>query len=361
MQLDEAVISHLPLGCEVISVNPKGLSENCDTTEIEIRLEDGSIERYFEKSSTGQHGFELMRAHYESETSLYRFIPENLPPPIALIQYKSDPDRHSFLMKFVDMVDDELPDPAPFMETIATLHRKSAGKSPTGRFGFSVDTKFAHLATPNFWDDSWESWWTRHMKMVLERELQERGTRTQEEDDLVDFYLTKAIPRYIRPLESDGRSIQPTLLHTDLWPGNVKFKPDYETVCIFDANAMWGHNEMELGLVANPRYPLGKAYIEEYRKRILPSAPEQDADSRVIMYMIRHQACLASVYPDDVKLREIWIENVRILLEQYLLEERIKANTEAIKANQSIQTMDQDSNSSPVVLVTTPGALATQI
>lgn len=87
------------------------------------------------------------------------------------------------------------------------------------------------------------------------REVQERGPRSHEEDELVDFYLNKAIPRYIRPLESGGRSIQPTLLHTDLWPGNVKFKLDNETVCIFDANAMWGHNESKCELGSPPLYP----------------------------------------------------------------------------------------------------------
>lgn len=62
---------------------------------------------------------------------------------------------------------------------------------------------------------------------------------------------------------------------------------------------------VELGLVANPRYPLGKAYIEEYWKHIPVSEPEEDADIRVMMYMIRHQTCLASVYPDDSKLRDV--------------------------------------------------------
>lgn len=62
---------------------------------------------------------------------------------------------------------------------------------------------------------------------------------------------------------------------------------------------------MELGLVANPRYPLGDEYIEEYWKHIPVSEPEEDAASRVIMYMVRHQACLASVYPDDPKLRDV--------------------------------------------------------
>ncbi|KAI0966347.1 Fructosamine kinase-domain-containing protein [Xylaria arbuscula] len=249
MNIDEAILSQLPHGCVVINITSLRLSENCDTARIEVQLPNGTRAQFFEKSSTGKHGFELMRAHYESESSLFRFIPENIPPPIAMTTYRSDPNRHSFLMEFIDMVDDELPGPEPFMEAIASLHRESAGKSPTRKFGFSVDTKFAHLTTPNYWDASWESWWTQHMNMVFKREAQERGPRTQEEEDLVDFYQKKAIVRYIRPLESDGRSIQPTLLHTDLWPGNVKFKLDHKRVCIFDANAMWGHNESKCDML----------------------------------------------------------------------------------------------------------------
>lgn len=52
------------------------------------------------------------------------------------------------------------------------------------------------------------------------------------------------IPRYLRPLESEGRSIQPCLLHCDLWPGNTmprSHSPD--KLCIFDSSAIWGHNE----------------------------------------------------------------------------------------------------------------------
>ncbi|KAI0191108.1 Fructosamine/Ketosamine-3-kinase [Astrocystis sublimbata] len=303
--LDNALISRLPQACEVISVIPLPLSENCDTAKTEVRLQNGHLARFFQKSSTGQHGFELMRAHYESESSLYRFIPQNVPPPMALVTHESDPDRHSYLMEFVEMDADKLPGPKPFIQTIATLHRRSAGNSPSGMFGFGIDTKFAHLPIPKCWDLSWTSWWKQHMTNVFTCEARERGTRTQDEDQLVDYYLNEAIPRYIRPLESGSHRIRPTLLHTDLWPGNVKFKDDNETVCIFDANALWGHNEMELGLLANPRYPLGKAYIDEYWQHIPRSEPQSDADSRVMMYMIRHQACLASVYPNDSTLRDL--------------------------------------------------------
>ena len=53
----------------------------------------------------------------------------------------------------------------------------------------------------------------------------------------------KVIPRLLRPLGTGGRQIQPCLIHSDLWPGNVK--PDAVTgePIIFDSCAFWGHNE----------------------------------------------------------------------------------------------------------------------
>lgn len=62
---------------------------------------------------------------------------------------------------------------------------------------------------------------------------------------------------------------------------------------------------MELGVIRNPRYPLGKAFLNEYLKKVPISEPKEDFDSRNIMYMIRHQVCLASVYPNETKLRDM--------------------------------------------------------
>ncbi|KAI3319410.1 hypothetical protein HD806DRAFT_525687 [Xylariaceae sp. AK1471] len=188
------------------------------------------------------------------------------------------------------MNDDELPSPKSFMATITALHQRSAGKSPTGKLGLPIDIKFPHLTMPNCWDASCKSWCARHIYIVFEREIQ------------------GPIPLRIRPLERVGRSTQATLLQADLWLGNVKFKRDSEKLRIFDANAVWGHNKsncetLVLDFVANPRYLIGEACIQEYWKHI--PAPKEDADSRIIIYMIRCQACLASVYTNELDLRDM--------------------------------------------------------
>lgn len=62
---------------------------------------------------------------------------------------------------------------------------------------------------------------------------------------------------------------------------------------------------VDLGVFRNPRYPLGQLYLQEYWKNIPISAPQEDADNRSSMYMIRNQVLLATLYPTQPKLREV--------------------------------------------------------
>lgn len=249
-----------------------------------------------------------MQAHWYSESSLYQFIPELIPKPIAFDTYELTPDTHFFMMEYVEMLDDqggEVPKPIAYVAPLPALHLRSIGQSPTGKFGFPVSTRFGNLSQPNDWEDSWEVWWTKHMRMIVGREEAIRGPHTRGNAAITRAFLDIVLPRYLRPLETGGRSIKPCLCHTDLWPGNVKYKPGRDAVIMYDANALWAHSEMELATFRNPRYPLGKPFIDEYYKHVPVSDPKEDADSRITIYMIRHQVCLASLYPQEVGLRDL--------------------------------------------------------
>ena len=86
------------------------------------------------------------------------------------------------------------------------------------------------------------------MKFILECEQEIRGQHTERKARLVNDYISKVLPRYLAPLETGGRSIQPALCHTDLWPGNVKLKPGGSAI-VFDANALWAHSEGKAAFV----------------------------------------------------------------------------------------------------------------
>lgn len=178
---------------------------------------------------------------------IHKFIPEFVPTPIAFDKYRSNPDTHFMLMEFVEMIDDIAP-PDMYMAPLIKLYARSLGQSPTGKFGFPVNTTFGFLPQTNDWEVSWEVWWTKHMRMILDRDAAIRGDFTTDEKATVEEFLNKVLPRYLGPLETGGRSIKPCLCHTNMWPGNVKYRLDNEALITFDANAVWGHHECMIAI-----------------------------------------------------------------------------------------------------------------
>ncbi|KAL2024322.1 hypothetical protein VTK56DRAFT_8804 [Thermocarpiscus australiensis] len=327
VKLDDNLLAALPEGGKVVAVKPYGMSDYCNTYRIEVELPDGSSQVFFEKEASGDDGRHMIESAFTSESATYDFIPEHVPRPVTMGTYKSRPDTHFFLSEFVEMVEDDIPRPESYIAAAAALHSRSMGRSPTGKFGFPVNTRFGNLEQDNTWTDSWEEFWTRQMRDFLEKEDAAHQHEPHAElERLRPLFFQKVLPRYLRPLESIGRSVTPCLIHADLWPGNVKYKTDGETVCAYDSCVMWGHNEADLGVFRNPRYPLGKPYLKEYWKHVPISEPEEDADSRNTLYMLRNQILLSTLYPHDPKLREIFVSSMRLLVERVQEEEAARSS-----------------------------------
>lgn len=176
---------------------------------------------------------------------MYKYIPDFAPRPIAFGTYEANPQKHFFLAAFVELDDEVVPSPDAYMAAVVALHRCSMA-DPVKNFGFDVSTRFGDLAQNNAWEDSWEKFWTRTMREILDREEAACGQHDEELAGLKLQFLEKVLPRYLRPLESNGRSITPCLVHADLWPGNCKYRLGEERVSIYDACAFWGHNEGKL-------------------------------------------------------------------------------------------------------------------
>lgn len=119
--------------------------------------------------------------------------------------------------------------------------------------------RIANIPISKNWSSTWEECFANVMSSLCEIEEQRRGP----EDDWTaakKLLFEVVIPRYLRPLESEGRSIQPCLLHCDLWPGNTRPRSDFpNTLCIFDSAAIWGHNE------SKPPPQASKSFVTEYQ------------------------------------------------------------------------------------------------
>lgn len=92
------------------------------------------------------------------------------------------------------------------------------------------------------------------------------------------------MPRLLRPLETEGRILKPSLVHGDLWEGNTVVDGNTKEPLIFDSSAFWAHNEYELGIWRAVRSKLGRPFIEEYFRLCPPSPPTEDMNDRNGLY-----------------------------------------------------------------------------
>jgi len=211
---------------------------------------------------------------------------------------------------------DELPEVKSFVNIVAQVHKDSMGKSPNGKYGFAVPTHLANIPNDNTWQSSWEIWYTKAMEKMFEFENATHGA-DEELQGLFDELRAKVIPRLLRPLETGGRSIQPCLIHSDLWPGNCMPDADTGELMIFDSCGYWGHNESDLGSWRAARYRLGRPFLKEYQKIMGMSEPHGDWDDRNALYSLRYDLLLSALYPNETKFCQLAKKEMKTLIDKY--------------------------------------------
>ena len=194
--------------------------------------------------SVGHHGREALKGEFEGTSAIYSITPEFVPKPIAWGTYKSSPDTHFYLCKFYDLVE-ELPDPAIFCARLAELHQSHS--SPNGKYGFHVVTYNGDLPQENGYADSWEEFFANGLKHMFKLNL-ERGGPSEELERLLPDIFGKVIPRLLRPLETGGNSIKPSIVHGDLWCGNAAVDQKTDKPLVFDPSCFWAHNECMISI-----------------------------------------------------------------------------------------------------------------
>jgi protein-ribulosamine 3-kinase len=132
-----------------------------------------------------------------------------------------------------------------------------------------------------------------------------------------DALLDKVIPRLLRPLATNGRTVTPTLIHSDIHHDNVKDNTLTGETMLFDSCAFWGHNECELATWRSDRYQLGRAYIEEYVRRMGMSEPREDFDDRNKLYWLRFEFLSSVLHPHNPAGRERAVQDMRELVLKY--------------------------------------------
>jgi fructosamine-3-kinase len=89
---------------------------------------------------------------------------------------------------------------------------------------------------------TWEECFSKGLDNIFDMEEKVQGA-DEEMRQLREGLMTKVIPRLLRPLETEGRTLIPTLVHGDMWQGNVAVDKATGRPIIFDATPLYAHHE----------------------------------------------------------------------------------------------------------------------
>ncbi|PLB52577.1 hypothetical protein P170DRAFT_453906 [Aspergillus steynii IBT 23096] len=286
--LDPNVLAALPRGSKILSTSRQGTSFFTKTGRIDTQLPTDILKTYFIKLFTQEGGQNMVRGEYESMKAIRAVTPSFAPKPLGWGTYSQDPHTHFFL----------------------------CDKSPSGAFGFHVDTWSGNIPQRNGWEGSWEVFFAKNMRWALECEIRVKGFDSEFET-LVPVIFEKVIPRLLRPLESDGRVVKPSLVHGDLWYGNSGVDVTSNESLVFDACCLYAHNEYEFGQWRPVCNRFGPEYLTAYHRYNEISEPKEDYDGRLDLYKLRFNTHVSALFPDNEALREQMLNDMRDLVRRY--------------------------------------------
>lgn len=206
---------------------PQGIGGGCINTAV--RLQDHH-QSWFVKINQA-HRFEMFQAEFAGLQAMAESATIRVPKPLCVGLSGAD----CFLaMEFIELSSSNRSSQQLAGEQLAALHQVSSDC-----FGFKRDNTIGATPQHNPWTDDWIEFWRNH-RLGYQLDLAERkgfGGRLQRlGEQLLDRF----------PVLID-HAPKPSLIHGDLWGGNIGFSGSGEPV-VFDPAAYFADREADLAM-----------------------------------------------------------------------------------------------------------------
>ena len=166
-------------------------------------------------------------------------------------------DDNYLIMEFINN-DEIIPNKTKwdFINAITSIH-----KIKDDKFGFSFDTQIGGLRQKNVRDLDWVKFY-RENRLNYIYELINNNCPMDNNINIRIDKLLKNLENYI------PKNLIPSLLHGDLWQGNIMFSKN-SFVGLIDPGSFYGHNEMELAYLRwfNPAF-IDNTFLNKYNEII---------------------------------------------------------------------------------------------
>src|SRR5438105_470082 len=222
LALQNAVISCFPTGSKVRSADEYRPSNHekfsCSTTSMRIIIElpGGAFKQYFMKLAKGSK-VGPTEGEFQAITAIHNITADlNLVAQPFILKAFTDGDieRIFFLCDFIEMTwpSSLVPPSKEALHCLTKLHKQSV--SPSGQFGFHIQTYIGDIPQHVEWDSSWSDFFAKMLRHMKEFETNIRGP--WKDETLFQRTLEEVVPRLIGALERDGRKVKPSLIHGNI-------------------------------------------------------------------------------------------------------------------------------------------------
>ncbi|CAG9467269.1 unnamed protein product [Pedinophyceae sp. YPF-701] len=232
-----------------------------------IRYDTASGNSLFVKTS-GRSAQEMFMGEAEGLKAMYHTHSMRIP---KVWHYGDLPNGGSFIvMEYLDFggraSQADLGRQLGLMHTAEPLHEEARA----GKFGFVCNNTIGATPQPNPWTDDWVEFFREHR---IRHQLRLAGDAT----------LSKKGDELCRKMHKlfDGVEVKPSILHGDLWSGNIGAVGNEPT--IFDPAVYYGHHEAEFGMSWCASF--GGEFWRAYHE-VVPKEP--GFEDRKDLYLLYH-------------------------------------------------------------------------
>jgi len=225
----ESIVQHIEQATgEIFSLErTQSLSGGSINAAFMLSGENG--QQYFVKTNQPDRA-DMFAAEAEGLGELAESNTLKVPEPVC---FGSTPDQSYIVMEYLSLKGPA--NQALLGEQLAAMHRVT-----TDRFGWRMNNTIGATHQPNAWQSDWVEFW-RKQRLGYQLELAAGNGYGGELQSLGERLLLNMHKLF------EGRIIQPSMLHGDLWGGNVGGLAD-GTPVIFDPAFYYGDREADLAM-----------------------------------------------------------------------------------------------------------------
>uniref|UniRef100_A0A2S2PX58 Protein-ribulosamine 3-kinase, chloroplastic n=1 Tax=Sipha flava TaxID=143950 RepID=A0A2S2PX58_9HEMI len=265
----------------LLNVSVKKLNKSvyggCINSGSVYQTENNKILFVKENSKPGSD--KMFHGEFEGLKAISNTNTVQVPNPIATSCTSSG--QQFIVMEYLNMTSLDAKCSSKLGSQLADMHLFNLQeRSSINQFGFHVETCCGFIPQKNTWTDDWITFFVENRLEYQIQLLQSSSEYSLNNKNVIESHWTrlkKVIPKFF-----DGIEVKPSLVHGDLWSGNVaqsNLKP-----VIFDPAIFYGHHEYDIASTM-----LFGGYSKDFYDAYFKKIPKANGfDNRMLLYNLFH-------------------------------------------------------------------------